>query len=180
VVWEPNAIEAGLIATVVTLLGILITNQSKVSEFRQKWIDALRDDAATLITHTYFIRGAEIRAKVRSEPKADLNESYIQISQVSARIRLRLNPEEKETEAIIKAMDKIQNANQDADGLIAVIKHVDEFSAATQVVLKKEWKRVKYGEPLYRTVLILVILSVLFFFITVLRQHPLAQLMGRS
>ena len=57
-VWEPNAVEAGLIATGVTLIGILITNQAKVSEFRQKWIDALRDDAATLITHTLIIHAA--------------------------------------------------------------------------------------------------------------------------
>jgi hypothetical protein len=173
-VWEPNAIEAGLIATGVTLLGILITNQAKVSEFRQRWIDALREDAATLITHTFFIRGAEVRAE------ADLSESYIQINQVSARIRLRLNPKEKKTHAIIAAMNKMQNANHTAAEFNNVKECVNEFTTAVQVVLKKEWRRVKFGEPLYRTVLILVILSVLFFLINVLHQHSLAQLIGHS
>ncbi len=38
------------------------TNRAKVSDFRQKWIDALREDAATLITHTFFVRGVEVRS----------------------------------------------------------------------------------------------------------------------
>lgn len=165
--WVPNAIEAGLIATAVTLLGILITNQAKVSEFRQKWIDALREDAATLVTHTFFVHGV----KLREETDADLSESYIQINQVSARIRLRLNPEEKESRVIISAMDKMSNAGHHVSQVLNVAQYEREFEAAVQVVLKKEWRRVKWGEPLYRTVAILVIAGVLFFLINVLRQH---------
>lgn len=56
--WIPNTEEASSIATAVTLIGILITNQAKVSEFRQLWINALRDDAATLISHTLIVHGA--------------------------------------------------------------------------------------------------------------------------
>jgi hypothetical protein len=98
--WEPNAIEAGLIATGITLLGILITNQAKVSEFRQKWIDALREDAAMLITHTLMIHAAS--------KDDNVDESFVQVQQTTARIRLRLNPKEKKTETAVAAMNQPQ------------------------------------------------------------------------
>jgi hypothetical protein len=41
--WTSDASAAALIAGIVSVIGLLITNQSKVSEFRQKWIDALRE-----------------------------------------------------------------------------------------------------------------------------------------
>jgi hypothetical protein len=175
--WEPNTIEAGLIATGVTLLGILITNQAKVSEFRQKWIDALREDAATLVTHTFFVHGV----KLRDEANVDLNESYIQLNQVKARIRLRLNPKEKESQAISTAMDRLTNVGHHVSQVHNVAQHEKEFEAAVQTVLRKEWRRVKFGEPLYRIVLILAILSVLFFLVSVLNQHyPSAHLIRRG
>jgi len=173
-VWEPNTIEAGLIATTVTLLGILITNQSKVSEFRQKWVDALREDAATLVSHIYFVHGV----KLRDEANVDLNGSYIQLSQVKARIRLRLNPTEKESRAIIVAMGKLSNVGHHVSQVHNVEQFVKEFETAVQVVLKKEWKRVKYGEPLYRAVTTIAIIGVVIFLtiflISVLHQNSFA------
>jgi hypothetical protein len=167
--WEPNAIEAGLIATGITLLGILITNQAKVSEFRQKWIDALRDDAAALITHTFVIHAAT--------KDDDLDESFVQVHQTTARIRLRLNPKERKTEAVVAAMNEMRDANHAETPVEhgAMNQRVDAFTNAVQDVLKAEWKRVKFGEPLYKWVLRLVILGVVVFAIafvhSVLKQY---------
>jgi hypothetical protein len=167
--WEPNTIEAGLIATGITLLGILITNQAKVSEFRQKWIDALRDDAAMLITHTLMIHAAS--------KDDDIDESFVQVQQTIARIRLRLNPKEPRTEAVVAAMNEMRAANHAENEVeFAVLnQRIDAFTNAVQDVLKTEWKRVKYGEPLYKWVLRLVIASVVVFAIayvhSVLKQH---------
>jgi hypothetical protein len=148
--WEPNAIEAGLIATGVTLLGILITNQAKVSEFRQKWIDALREDAATLITHTLVIHSAS---------KNDhIDDSLVQVHQTTARIRLRLNPKEKKSLAVIAAMNSMREANHSNTEFAELNGRIDGFTRALQSVLKGEWRRVKYGEPLYRIVFALVML----------------------
>src|SRR5271170_4253357 len=99
----PNAEEVALIATAVTLIGILITNQAKVSEFRQLWINALRDDAATLISHTLIIHTAKA--------EENIDESYLQVHQTTARIRLRLNPDEPKTKKIIAAMNNMRDAN---------------------------------------------------------------------
>jgi hypothetical protein len=152
-IWEPDVVEAGLIATGVTLIGILITNQAKVSEFRQKWIDALRDDAATLITHTLIVHAASA--------EDDIDESYTQIHQTTARIRLRLNPEEDDTTDIISAMNEMRNANHYATDFDDLNERANIFTVAVQKVLKKEWERVKWGEPLYRWVFVLVIVGML-------------------
>ena len=53
-----GAIGAALIAGVVSLLGLVISKEQKVSEFRQAWIDALRSDVASLISHVNAIHGA--------------------------------------------------------------------------------------------------------------------------
>jgi tetrahydromethanopterin S-methyltransferase subunit G len=168
--WEPNTIEVGLIAAGVTLLGILITNQAKVSEFRQKWIDSLREDAATLISHTLVIHAAH--------PGDDVNESFVQVYQTTARIRLRLNPKEEKTVAVVAAMNEMRNANHTADVEFEVLnQRIDDFTNAVQKVLKEEWKRVKFGEPLYRTIFILVIVIGVILLVSVLIQHqPLAHL----
>jgi hypothetical protein len=170
--WEPNTIEAGLIATGVTLIGILITNQAKVSDFRQQWINALREDAATLVTHTFVVYSAKAGENI--------DDSYIQLNQVSARIRLRLNPKEKDTDAIITAMNKMRDANHSSVDFTKLTEYVNEFVAAIHKVLKKEWRRVKFGEPLYRIVFAAVMLGLLFFAIGVVRQTSIVNVEGKS
>jgi hypothetical protein len=155
--WEPNAVDASLLATGVALLSVLITNQSKVSEFRQRWIDALREDAATLITHMRFVHGS----KILNESSMNLSESYIQLNQVMTRIRLRLNPKEKESQAIIAAMNKMSSIGHHPSQIPNVAEFQEQFVVAVQKVLRKEWKRVKYGEPLYRFIFGLAVAGVL-------------------
>jgi len=152
-VWEPSAVEASLIATTVTLIGILITNQAKVSEFRQQWINALRDDAATLVTHSLIIHAADA--------EDDIDDSYLKVHQTTARIRLLLNPKEDASQEVIVAMNSVRDANHHATEFKEMNECINEFTVAVQKVLKSEWKRVKYGEPLYRSIFIIAVLGVL-------------------
>jgi hypothetical protein len=163
--WIPSAEEAALIATAVTLIGILITNQAKVSEFRQLWINALRDDAATLISHTLIVHAAHAGE--------NNDESYLQIHQTTARIRLRLNPDEPKTKKIISAMNNMRDANHAATEFSVMNQRVDEFTKAVQNVLRSEWRRVKWGEPLYRIIFVLVAVGMLLSFTAILhRSYP--------
>jgi hypothetical protein len=161
--WEPNAVEVSVIATIVTLLGILITNQAKVSEFRQQWINALRDDVATLITHSLILHAAEA--------EDDTDESYLQVHLTSARIGLRLNPKEKPSQAVIAAMNEVREANHHVTGFDEMNQSINALTVAVQKVLKKEWRRVKYGEPLYRVVFLVAIIAALLSLYAYLRQR---------
>jgi hypothetical protein len=161
--WEPTAVEASVIATVVTLLGILITNQAKVSEFRQQWINALRDDVATLITHSLILHAADA--------EDDTDESYLQVHQTTARIRLRLNPEEAASQEVIGAINEVREANHHATDFDEMNQRINVLTVAVQKVLKKEWKRVKYGEPLYRVVFVVAVVAALLSLYAYLHQR---------
>ncbi|MGD0913907.1 MAG: hypothetical protein ABR928_18575 [Terracidiphilus sp.] len=163
-IWEPSAVDTSLIATGAALLGILVTNQAKVSEFRQQWINALRDDAAILITHTFRVHSAKAGE--------DIDESCTLINQISARLRLRLNPKEKETHAVILAMNNMRDANHNITDFARIKEYVNEFVVAVQRVLKKEWRRVKWGEPLYRIGVAVVVAALLFSLWTYLHPNP--------
>lgn len=160
--WTPSAEEAALIATAVTLIGILITNQAKVSEFRQLWINALRDDSALLISHTLIVHAAHA--------EENIDESYLQIHQTTARIRLRLNPDEPRTKKVLSAMNNMRDANHAGAEFSVTNQHVDEFTKAIQNVLRSEWRRVKWGEPLYRTIFSLVAAGMLISFAVILHK----------
>ncbi len=160
--WTPNTEETALIATAVTLIGILITNQAKVSEFRQLWINALHDDAATLITHTLIVHAAHAGENI--------DESYLQIHQTTARIELRLNPDEPKTKKIISAMNRMRDANHTKTEFSVMNQGVNEFTKAVQNVLRSEWRRVKWGEPIYRTTFFLVAVGMLLSFVVILHK----------
>jgi len=68
-------------------------------------------------------------------------------------------------------MAKMKEANHSAAESTQIVDHANDFLAAVQAVLKKEWKRVKYGEPLYRVISLSVFVSVLFFIIIAVRQN---------
>lgn len=140
--WLPDAAEGAVIAGAVTLTGLLITKQSKVSEFRQEWINALRDDVALLITHTLEIHATDGIKEAAS--------SFAKIHETTARIQLRLNPEEQESISMFTAMSNLREAIHSVADFAQVNARVEELIRATQVVLKKEWRRVKTGEPFYR------------------------------
>lgn len=46
-----GATIAAIVAALVALLGLIISKEQKVSEFRQQWIDALRADIAATIRY---------------------------------------------------------------------------------------------------------------------------------
>jgi len=55
-----GTIIAAVIAAIVSLLGLIISKETKVSEFRQAWIDSLRAEIAAVITHAQALHGAHL------------------------------------------------------------------------------------------------------------------------
>lgn len=139
------------------MAGLLITNQSKVSEFRQKWIDALRNDVASLVACTL-----EIHQAVNSN-QIKIDSLMLDIQKATARIVLRLNMKEKDSQAIIVAMNNLREVihAKVLSDFKQVNSKVNELEKATGIVLKKEWRRVKSGEFIYRWTFRTVVAGVL-------------------
>jgi hypothetical protein len=162
-----SAITAAIIAGVIALLSLIISKEQKVSEFRQQWVDALREDIAAVIAHSHTIQGI-----ARSRPESD-QESYWKtvhpdfsaLIVASARVRLRLNRSEAKHNALLRAVNELQSVSK--TGEIPEPEVLNNFTnklvVAAQIVLKTEWNRVRRGELVYQvtsavTLILIVIL----------------------
>jgi hypothetical protein len=158
-----DAIGAALIAGGVSVTGLLITNQSKVSEFRQEWIDHLREEISTLIMHAFTIfdsNGANVEV---------LDKSFAEVRKLTTLITLRLNLDEDESKAIIEAMNALRDEIHKKTTFALVDEKAKALTVATVVVLKMEWERVKTGESVYKwtfRVVSALTIALLFVFVT--------------
>ncbi|MBZ5654093.1 MAG: hypothetical protein LAO56_02315 [Acidobacteriia bacterium] len=151
-----GTIIAAAIAAFISLVGLIISKESKVSEFRQQWIDALRAEVSLVITHTHAIHQAfDAVIHTPDQPLAwgDIRTDYVNFDEAAAKIRLRVNPTEKPSIALLEVLTEYENllyksvGQPDFNTLMSVSTRLLE---ATQVVLKQEWQRVKFGEPVYK------------------------------
>ena len=148
-----GAIGAALIAGAVSLLGLVISKEQKVSEFRQAWIDALRSDVASLISHVNAIHGAfQAGFGNKGQIWQHAREDFIGANSAVANIRLRLNPSEKQCEEVLGLVTELERelavGNAPSHKRLDKIEH--ELVASVQVLLKAEWIRVRKGELVYR------------------------------
>jgi hypothetical protein len=154
-----GTIIAAVIAAVISLLGLIISKENKVSEFRQAWIDALREEISAIITHASAIYAAHV-AKFPDTPTLWQNAraDYVGLNEASAKVRLRLNQKEQSSIAILDALEEhgslFPRDNSRPDFQQLALNH-RKLLDCTRVVLKEEWRRVKRGELVYRLATIL-------------------------
>lgn len=148
-----GAIAAAIIGALISLVGLIVAKESKVSEFRQAWIDALRGELAlfmsnanaVLDTRELTFSSANKRFDTLQPYTTKLNESYYLVA-------LRLNAEEesaKKLRACMVSILKSLGGTEDLD-MAEFEKARVAFINASNFLLKEEWKRVKSGEMVYR------------------------------
>ncbi|KAA0698102.1 hypothetical protein DTW90_14500 [Neorhizobium sp. P12A] len=152
-----GAVFASLIAGTVSLIGLIISKEQKISEFRQNWIDELRNDIANLIARINSLHGSSrVPWKDVKDAWADTKDDLLGLNDVTGKIRLRLNPEEHTSKRILDTIEEIEafffrNGNGGSVGDPSALNVLQKrLVVETNAVLKAEWKRVKSGEPIYR------------------------------
>jgi hypothetical protein len=157
-------IIAACIAAVVSFLALVISKENKTSEFRQAWIDGLRQDlsqfaanlrrleaqptyvdwkALTVRTITEALEAGNERA-LRPDFFA---ENRLRLLQSRYAIRLRLSPGEANGVALLAQVDRALEAYYCSADVEA---ELESLMNLAQPFLKKEWERVKKGEPVFR------------------------------
>lgn len=159
-----GAVVAALVAGGIAYTNLVAGKESKVSEFRQAWIDALREDLAALFSNTRTL--ARAYQEFRAPPPPEIAKAFgidsTKITEVRHgaadtyhRILLRLNPgqdDHRELRRLLKVMINAQheymtNESGNVEVPLAAVKAAAENAEA---VLKTEWTRVKKGEIAYR------------------------------
>ena len=157
-------VVAALIAAALSFVNLTLTKEQKTSEFRQAWIDALREDLAAFFAGARaFARAVELvhlhGPQYKDQVPLLITEEKIsdiryQAAETHYRIKLRLNPKEPDH---IELLRLIQRAVDEQNRmLIEKTSSEDTFRAIEMAaeyarpVLKAEWERVKEGELPFR------------------------------
>jgi hypothetical protein len=147
-----GAVGTAVIAGLVSVLGLIISKEQKVSEFRQAWIDELRKCLVSYLVNINAIVDAVRLKKVgNGNDTTDLATSYKALNEASHGITLRVNENEKPAKRLLKTMHEFEalakdNANLTPENILAV---ETRFLNHSKRLLKFEWKRVKRGEKTF-------------------------------
>lgn len=147
-------VVAAIVAATVAMLSLLISKENKISEFRQGWVDALREDLSeylALLVHTLGVsaikRGESVEA---AKQYLEQNEAaMLRIGILKFRIRLRLNStEHKRLIDLLKYSDN-SSGIEILTNPVHVSEYMKQFTTESARVLKYEWSRVKRGETFF-------------------------------
>lgn len=155
-----GAVMAALIAGAFSFVNLTLNKEQKTSEFRQAWIDGLRENLAT------FFAGARAMARATEEQRAatakgassstfamtneKVSDIRYQAAETCYRIQLRLNLKEPEHNELLRLMQvaiaEQNNFFKGSGDMTRTLKAVDNAAEYAPQILKTEWERVKRGE----------------------------------
>jgi len=152
-----GAIIAAFVSGIFVVMNFFLTKDQKTSEFRQNWIDLLRNDVAAYISiNEVMFSNLIYKTRIFKISNDELQKffennlsNFIKRNNARNTIYLRINP--KDDREIIEAMQSIETyweGKKDFE-LNIITKDIDKLIQLIQVLLKKEWNRVKRGELSY-------------------------------
>lgn len=156
-----GAVTAALIAGFFSFLNLVIAKEQKVSEFRQAWADALREDISkyisniSFISESYRVRDIDDEGISNHEFIKTLQPNYDEASSSYTSIFLRINPDDTDPElrrlnlAFLSQLHQVRSAVHD-ERYEEAFELASELKTLSHPILKAEWERVKSGEPTYK------------------------------
>lgn len=164
---------AAAIAGAIAFLASVFTKENKVSEFRQAWIDALRDDISDFVGTFYWVSDIAPR---KPDDLTEMKEEFVKLERMQARIELRLNDKKEHKELLRKLHGIVRLETFNIQDSRTRDKALHAFVAESRKILKKEWKRVKRGEITYQItkwVSLAIVLSFAVMAFLIVRGHVL-------
>ncbi|GMQ46692.1 hypothetical protein [Vibrio sp. 10N] len=155
------AIVAAWLTAAFAFFTLINTKHAKTSEFRQEWIDKLREEISIFLSTALHMSSisSQIDKSVNDEHKLKLQDErdrcYQSVMQQQLSIRLRINKYDKDKE--LQRLNKLLLAWLDDVAVLADNKDYTgcricaaEAQETASEILKLEWERVKAGEKAYR------------------------------
>ncbi|WP_076416881.1 hypothetical protein [Shewanella sp. UCD-KL12] len=159
-----GVITAASLTGIFSFIALINQKEGKVSEFRQNWIDALREDVAKFtssfdrISTSWQLIQLQERRKATPfdgvEWIAEFNELSKEDSSIFCechnRILLRLN--KNKDKELINKLNKAKLSISDRDVMFdksEIQSQIDDIINVSQDLLKIEWEVVKAGEKAY-------------------------------
>lgn len=158
-----GVVSAALIAGAIAYAGFISTKESKVSEFRQSWINSLRDEISkyiscidSLIEHITKDNAGMMYAPTKfMEKKLNHSELYTEMLQARISILLRINNKEKKpadfdrNEKFLTLIENIY-AKFESSKFSDVYEDITLLTSSSRDLLKHEWNRARDGESKFQ------------------------------
>tara|TARA_Y100000588_G_scaffold371596_1_gene443104 strand:- start:2857 stop:3459 length:603 start_codon:yes stop_codon:yes gene_type:complete len=150
-----GVVLAALIAGAFSFLSLVLAKEQQVSQLRQNWIDALRDDISKYISALVATEEIYWAMKLKHGDSVDVlarsietKEEHQALAIAYSNIMMRLNPEDISEHQKDLRKSLIQSKTLASKGKweesVAMVDSIRNFA---QLTLKEEWERVKVGEP---------------------------------
>jgi len=147
-------ITAAAIAGVVAFVISVLTKEHRISEFRQSWIDSLRNDISELLSIFNLLAAAfdsELKQCVDNDKVLEslwvkYQKEIVSMKTLTNRVLLRLN--EKEHSVLIVKLASLENSlGKGKNNAELIVKGIMKDVAS---LLKVEWEKVKKGEAVFQ------------------------------
>lgn len=158
-----GVVSAALIAGGIAYAGFISTKESKVSEFRQNWINELREEIATYVSRVdaliKHVSKANIGMSFSIEKKMSVklvhSELYSEMLKSRISILLRINNKEKAPQDFQRNetfLNLIESIYQKFEGgkFPDVYTDIESLTGVSRSLLKHEWGRARDGEKRFQ------------------------------
>ncbi|EKO3615499.1 hypothetical protein M3930_003214 [Vibrio metschnikovii] len=155
------AIVAAWLTAAFAFFTLINTKHAKTSEFRQQWIDKLREEISTFLSTVLHMCSTSTqinsaKSGVRKNKLRDERDKFYQtVMQQQLSIRLRINKCDKDKQLrrlnilLLAWLDNV-SALADQSDYNGCRRCAAEAQETASEILKLEWERVKAGEKAYR------------------------------
>ncbi len=157
------------ISLVISLISLVISKENKTSEFREEWLNELRNEISNYLSLLHEFKTAWILFQNTGNQDnsiffTDNLEKIREIKKYKESILFKLN--DKDDSILIKSINNISNILENHSTIDNDTLYEHEYNIIvyeSKKLLKKEWEKVKSGEPFFiRAKKILVIILTVF------------------
>jgi len=151
---DSGAILTSIIGASVATISLAISKDAKVSEFRQQWMDAMRDDVSrfSALALALMLAKDDVREGTLTPERDDAGRQVtLEMNQIAFRIKMRLDFT-KERQARVNELCRAatQLLHEPDTTFDALNGTLDTLSDEAIEVLDEAWKQVRRGEKRFR------------------------------
>jgi hypothetical protein len=138
-----------LVSLFVALRSTRASNNQKIAEFRQKWIDELREHVSQFVGVSYEILNHALSAAGGADRQRDLDTKHSELKRLESFIAMKLKSHEADHRILVALLAQtrgraaafsLSNTSQLATEVDRLIDLITDFS---KLIYKSEWDRVR-------------------------------------
>jgi hypothetical protein len=133
----------------VALRSTRASNNQRIAEFRQEWIDDLRQHVSQFVGATYEILNHTLSSVEGADRQRELDIKHSELKQLESFIAMKLNSHELDHRILVKLLAHTRgraaafSLNSGSDLAVEIDRLIDLITDFSKLIYKVEWDRVR-------------------------------------